>query len=443
MIDNSKIQDFADCDGKKCGLGKHVVAGIYICPHNNLKAKHPELIKQWHPDNKPMSSYTRGSAQKVLWICESNICQCHIWSAEIRERTRTNRKPSGCPFCSSSPIPCIHNNLEVQFPHLIVEWDPNNLKKMSEYTYQSNVIVSWICKDSPCQCHKWNSSISNRTKKDKPTGCPFCSKFTETVCIHNNLEILFPELKREWHPDNPKLMKDYSYGSSDIVSWVCQKSRCNCHIWETSINHRTKKEDPSGCPFCNSSRVCSHNNLETEHPELKIEWHPDNTKSMKEFGSGSIAIVKWICSKNSAHVWNTVIHARTARAKGTNCPHCSKSKSYSKAEINWLISVEKKENIVIRNALSEDGQFKIIGVGKVDGYCQETNTVYEFHGDYWHGNPSIYNRNEINAVTKSTFGELYDKTIRREHKIRELGYNLIVKWESDIESKVEELDDEF
>ncbi len=112
-------------------------------------------------------------------------------------------------------------------------------------------------------------------------------------------------------------------------------------------------------------------------------------------------------------------------------PHCSKSQGYSKAEINWLISTEQKENIVIRNALSENGQFKIAGVGKVDGFCELTNTVYEFHGDFWHGNPLIYERDQINPVNKSTYGELYDKTIKREQKIRDLGYNLIIKWETD------------
>jgi len=38
---------------------------------------------------------------------------------------------------------------------------------------------------------------------------------------------------------------------------------------------------------------------------------------------------------------------------------------------------------------------------KVDGYDVETNTVYEFLGDYWHGNPKIFNLNEINQKIKN------------------------------------------
>lgn len=520
MSDNVKINvydDFADCDGKKCGLGKYAGGGKYLCPHDNLQIKHPELIKQWHPDNKPMTSYTSGSGQKVWWICENNPCGCHIWEININSRTR-KEKPTGCPYCKKGKV-CMHNNLEVQFPHLKIECDPNNLKKMSEYTSHSGQKVLWICKISPCACHKWEINISNRTSKDKPTGCPycnsgkvcehhnletmfpqlkiewdpnnlksmceyppeshdtvlwvcqngkcdchkwsariqnrtnkdrpsgcpFCSKNPSRVCKHNNLEINFPELKCEWYPDNTKSMSEYSSGANDKVWWICSKGTCDCHIWDAYIYDRTRKVKPTGCPFCDNKKVCEHNNFETEHPELKIEWYSDNTKLMSEYSSGSNIIVKWICSKNPSHILPTTIYCRTKK-DGSNCPHCSKSKGYSKAEINWITGIEEKENIVIRNALSENGQLKIAGVGKVDGYCLLTNTVYEFHGDFWHGNPSIYDRDKINQVTKSTFGELYDKTVKRDTKIRELGYNLIVKCESEIsyiEPRVEELDNEY
>jgi G:T-mismatch repair DNA endonuclease (very short patch repair protein) len=66
----------------------------------------------------------------------------------------------------------------------------------------------------------------------------------------------------------------------------------------------------------------------------------------------------------------------------------------------------------------------------VDGYCRETNTVYEYHGDYWHGNPRKYKQTDIHPHRKVTYGELYRRTLRRDRKIKSLGYNLMVKWES-------------
>ena len=66
---------------------------------------------------------------------------------------------------------------------------------------------------------------------------------------------------------------------------------------------------------------------------------------------------------------------------------------------------------------------------KVDGYCEKNNTIYEFHGDFWHGNPKKFEKTEINRVTGDTMGNLYKKTLDKENIIKELGYNLIVMWE--------------
>ena len=103
--------------------------------------------------------------------------------------------------------------------------------------------------------------------------------------------------------------------------------------------------------------------------------------------------------------------------------------------IEWLKSIEDNENISIQHAISR-GEMRIhIENGKwifLDGFCKENNTVYEFHGDYWHGNPSIYNADEINEKIGVSFGELYERTINREKLIRKLGYELITMWESDL-----------
>lgn len=66
---------------------------------------------------------------------------------------------------------------------------------------------------------------------------------------------------------------------------------------------------------------------------------------------------------------------------------------------------------------------------RADGYCETTNTIYEFYGDYWHGNPTVYQPDEINEVNKKCMGNLYENTIQRENLITSLGYNLIVMWE--------------
>jgi hypothetical protein len=121
-----------------------------------------------------------------------------------------------------------------------------------------------------------------------------------------------------------------------------------------------------------------------------------------------------------------------SRASGTGCPHCVVSRGYSKAQIEWIQEIEIKERIHIQHALCSEGEFVIPGIGKVDGYCHETKTVYEYHGDYWHGNPRIFSSDDLNGRSGKTFGELYRATVDRNARIRASGYNLVVKWETEI-----------
>jgi hypothetical protein len=113
-----------------------------------------------------------------------------------------------------------------------------------------------------------------------------------------------------------------------------------------------------------------------------------------------------------------------------------KNYSYSPSEIKWLESEEKKNNISILHA-GNGNQYKIQGTNfRVDGYCEETNTIYEFYGDYFHGNPLVFDQNK-QFSSNLTFGDLYTRTMKREQIIKDLGYNIITMWESDFNNTYE------
>jgi hypothetical protein len=115
---------------------------------------------------------------------------------------------------------------------------------------------------------------------------------------------------------------------------------------------------------------------------------------------------------------------------GNGCPKCS-HKAYSQKSIKYLDFISKLHNIQIQHAENETEFVIPTTKYKADGYCQETNTIYEFHGDYWHGNPKLFKENSINKTTNKSFGELYQNTLQREQLIKDLGYNLVVMWEYD------------
>jgi hypothetical protein len=105
---------------------------------------------------------------------------------------------------------------------------------------------------------------------------------------------------------------------------------------------------------------------------------------------------------------------------------------YSKKSIEWLNYVADNMEIFIRHA-ENVGELIIKDdiTGRtyyVDGFCEETETVYEFHGDFWHGNPMFYNQNDFSNKLGKTFGEAYRDTLQREEAIRRK-YKLIVIWE--------------
>lgn len=103
--------------------------------------------------------------------------------------------------------------------------------------------------------------------------------------------------------------------------------------------------------------------------------------------------------------------------------------------VKWLESIAAANNINILHALN-GGEYNIPNTKfKADGFCKENNTIYEFHGDVFHGNPALYEPQTCcHPYSNSTAGELYQKTIEREEKIKQLGYNLVVMWEGDFDN---------
>ena len=89
-----------------------------------------------------------------------------------------------------------------------------------------------------------------------------------------------------------------------------------------------------------------------------------------------------------------------------------KHQKYSKESIQWLDYIMKTKNVRIKHA--ENGGEHRIDNYLVDGFDEESNTVYEFHGCYWHGHFCTSNYDE----------EKWQKTLEREQAIRDAGYNL-------------------
>ena len=108
---------------------------------------------------------------------------------------------------------------------------------------------------------------------------------------------------------------------------------------------------------------------------------------------------------------------------GHGCPKCASS--VSKMETRWLNSLNIPEEYRQKTIKINNRNYK------VDAYNPTNNTIYEFYGDYWHGNPKVYHTTDINNHSKKTFGFLYRKTIEREFDLKSKGYHIKSIWQSD------------
>lgn len=101
--------------------------------------------------------------------------------------------------------------------------------------------------------------------------------------------------------------------------------------------------------------------------------------------------------------------------------------------VEWLRSVEKRTGFRIHHALNggERGLWIDKRILFVDGYTDDTSppTVYEFEGDFWHGNPDVYPFFDVHPLKKEFYGVLYLKTKLKHARIRGAGYDLVVRWE--------------
>lgn len=194
---------------------------------------------------------------------------------------------------------------------------------------------------------------------------------------------------------------------------------CSIHgqFSQRPCDHLHQKQ---GCP------KCSHNYQYT-HSDFVEKSNKQHDKKY-EIISLYKGMKHPITIKCTDHGEFSITKAERHFLKDGCCPTCAKIKrqeglktgNSSKEEAKWLDSLA----VPIR-------QHRVVFADKhfiVDGYDPVTNTVYEYYGSYWHGNPAKYNKDGVNTVINKTFGQLYEQTVERESLIK-TEYNLVTKWD--------------
>lgn len=212
--------------------------------------------------------------------------------------------------------------------------------------------------------------------------------------------------------DNKYCYENVNYVNSNTKVNI----KCNLHgfFTQTPANHVNQKK---GCPKCKSEKLSQINTLSTKDfiamsksiHGLKYDYSYVNYTGMKNS-------VEIICPQHGSFMQKAGNHIYIKNG----CPKCGYNTS--NAETEWLdsLNVPKKyrqKTITIQNIRY-----------KVDAFDISTNTIYEYFGSFWHGNPDYYSPDDINPKNGINFGVLYENTIKKINHIKNAGYNLIFIW---------------
>lgn len=242
-------------------------------------------------------------------------------------------------------------------------------------------------------------------------GCPSCASL-----IRNNKLSNLNRKDLKFYLDKANIIHDnfYNYELVEYTTSVDKvKIICPFHgVFEQTFNAHVNQN--KGCSLCADNLLVDNESFIIKAMSVHNNLYDYSLVNY----TGAHNKIEIICKEHDVFKQAPNVHL-----KGHGCPRCVSS--ISKIEIKWFDYV----------GLSHEFRHQTIRFNNkyylVDGFDPNTNTVYEFYGDYWHGNPKIYDSNLIHPVRKVSFGKLYTDTIRRENMIKNAGYNLIFIWESD------------
>ena len=239
------------------------------------------------------------------------------------------------------------------------------------------------------------------------SGCPKCGS-----SFHKTQDEFLSEVRSLCGDKYGLNLVDYK------TTHTAVKLRCKKHgIFSKTpsqilIDLRDKKEL---CNICRGIKVDS----KEAFVEKARRIHGEKYDYSASIYNGSTTKLEIICPKHGSF-----FKTPDAHYSGQGCKRCSRV-GISILESQWLDSFNNPN--IKRNFHIRCGEKRFL----VDGFDETTNTVYEFNGDYYHGNPKYFSGIELNKTIKQFHSQSYSKTLSKERTLREYGFKVVSIWESD------------
>lgn len=325
------------------------------------------------------------------------ICRIHGRFEQIA-KTHVGDPPSGCPTCADMD----HRKTTEEFIA--------DATSVHGQRYDYSEVVYILCNELIriiCRIHGVFMQIPSQHLSGR--GCHKCSKTAlQTTEMFIARAITTHGKRYDYH--------DVQYIASDVK--VCIGCYIHGAFYQTPAHHL----DGQNCPSCNALRRSV-----AEYIRDVKKVHGDRYDYSHIVKLDRITDVIPIgCSVHGIFEQRADYHLYSK----SNCQKCARA-HFSRVSIEWLEFKEVQDNCTILHAMNGK-EHRIPNTRfSVDGYSSASNKVYEFLGDFYHGNPQIYDPDDVNKVTKRTFGDLYTKTMVRKDLIISKGYVYEDIWEHD------------
>jgi len=255
-------------------------------------------------------------------------------------------------------------------------------------------------------CHVHGDFKQKLIDHQRGDGCPKCGKrhrWTTDEFIANSQAV---------HADKYTYENTQYIGANDPVTITCKIHG----EFTTQPARHVQRGD--GCPKCS---VVAHLTQEDFLQRATERFGDRYDYSLVKFVNVATP-VKIICATHGVFEQPPTYHLNNA----IGCGQCSYN--VSTKETRWLDTFKMSVNAKRNTRIELDGRKR-----SVDAFDPDTNTVYEFWGDWWHGHPDFFNPDEVHPKTKTTYGALYQQTLDKRQAILNNGYTLVEIWEHEFE----------
>ncbi len=330
------------------------------------------------------------------------ICPIH---GEFHQKASHHLNGVGCSKCNFIKLANINRSTLNEFIYYANKIHNNKYDySKSNYINRNKKLIII------CQKHGEFQQTPNAHKRGQ--GCPKCGlkilsdRFTPSTkdFVNNAIQL---------HKNKYDYSKVNYINSHTKICIICQK---HGEFQQTPDNHLQGK-GCSDCRYENNAKLKLKTKSEILNTFKKIHGNLyDYSKFIYE-GISKKSII--ICRIHGEFLQDACHHIN--RQQG--CPRCNCGYTISKPEIEFLNYLKIPDT-------KESRQKRIIKYD-VDGYDGKTNVIYEFLGDYYHGNPMLYESDRYNKTCHKTFGQLYNDTLKKLEKLKLLGYTVKYIWELD------------